>query len=153
MHWSSTNNQAIFSDNADLRIYEVCAGLYFAVDAYFRKERANINSEYRNNLRYHLMMQLAWKLNGSRPIHLAALRGLKVANLTDTDIKTVLDHTIALFDKAGAQDKVAKGEAFTTILKDNSLVGSSKVPTPTAMGAGGSVAPIPAATATPAPTS
>lgn len=145
--------QAIFSDNTDLRIYEVCAGLYFAVDAYFRKERANINSEYRNNLRYHLMMQLAWKLNGSRPIHLAALRGLKVANLTDTDIKTVLDHTIALFDKAGAQDKVAKGEAFTTILKDNSLVGSSKVPTPTAMGAGGSVAPIPAATATPAPTS
>lgn len=145
--------QAIFSDNTDLRIYEVCAGLYFAVDAYFRKERANIVSEYRNNLRYHLMMQLAWKLNGSRPIHLAALRGLKVANLTDTDIKTVLDHTIALFDKAGAQDKVAKGEAFTIILKDHSLVGSSKVPTPTAMGAGGSVAPIPAATATQAPTS
>lgn len=129
----------------------MCAGLYFTVDAYFRKERANINSQYRNNLRYHMMMQLAWKLNGSRPVHLAALRGLKVNSLTDVDLKTVLDHTTALFDGAGAQDKVAKGEAFTTKLKQNALVGSSTLVTPTAMGSVASVVPLPTATTTPAP--
>lgn len=143
--------QALFSDSTDLKLYEVCAALYFAVEAYFRKERGNIDSKYRNNLRYHLMMQLAWKLNGSRPVHPAALRSLKVAKLTDTDIKTTLDHTIARFDAAGAQDKVAKGEAFTTTLKQNSLVGSSTLATPTAMGAAAAVAPVPDATAAPAP--
>lgn len=122
--------QALFSDATDLKIYEVCARLYFAVDTYFRKESANIDSKYRNNLRYHVMMQLAWKLNNSRPVHTAALRILKVANLTDADIKTVLDHTITLFDAAGAQDKVAKGEAFTTTLKQNPLVASSKLAPP-----------------------
>lgn len=144
---------ALFSDATDLKIYEVCANLYFAVEAYFRKESANIDSKYRNNLRYHLMMQLAWKLNGSRPVHPAALRSLKAANLTDADIKTTLDHTIVLFDAAGAQDKIAKGEAFTTTLKQNSLVGSSTLATPTAMGTPAAVAPAPTTVAAPAPAS
>jgi len=133
--------QALFSDTVDLKIYEVCTALYFAVDTYFRKERANIASEYRNNLRYHIMMQLAWKLNGSRPVHPAALRALKVATLTDADIKAVLDHTKALFDAAGAKDKVAKGEAFTTTLQTKSLVSSSTLPTPTEMGTVSDVVP------------
>lgn len=133
--------QALFSDNTDLKIYEVCARLYFAVDAYFQKERANIDSKYRNNLRYHLMMQLAWRLNGSRPVHPAALRSLQVANLKDIDIKTALDHTIVHFDVAGAEDKVAKVEALTTTLKQSSLVGSSTLATPTALGTAAVVAP------------
>jgi hypothetical protein len=127
--------QRIFSDTTDLKIYDVCARLYFAVDAYFRKESANIASQHKNNLRYHVMMQLAWQLNNSRPVHPLALRHLKVANLKEADIKNVLDHTIALFDAEGAQDKVAKGEAFTEKLKQKSLVSSSAVPTPTALGA------------------
>lgn len=143
--------QSLFSDMTDLKIYEVCAGLYFAVDAYFRKESANIDSKYRNNLRYHVMMQLAWKLNGSRPVHIAALRGLKVANLTDADIKTVLDHTIAIFDAEDARDKVAKGETFTNTLKQKSLVGSSTVSTPTTMASLAAAAPEPAAIAAPVP--
>lgn len=143
--------QSLFSDMTDLKIYEVCAGLYFAVDAYFRKERANIDSKYRNNLRYHVMMQLAWKLNGSRPVHTAALRGLKVANLTDAHIKTVLDHTIEIFDAEGAQDKIAKGEAFTNTLKQKSLVGSSTLATPTTMASVAAAAAVPAAIAAPVP--
>ena len=143
--------QSLFSDMTDLKIYEVCARLYFAVDAYFRKASANIDSKYRNNLRYHVMMQLAWKLNGSRPVHTAALRGLNVANLTDADIKTVLDHTIEIFDAENAQDKVAKGEAFTNTLKQKSLVGSSTLATPTTMASTAAAAPVPAAIAAPVP--
>lgn len=141
--------QALFSDTTDLKIYEVSAGLYFAVDAYFRKDSADIPSAYRNNLRYHLMMQLAWKLNKSRPVHPAALKLLKVNTLTDADIKKVLDHTIGLFDAAGAQDKVAKNDALTETLKQNALVGSSNLATPTAMGtlAAPAAAPAPVAPA------
>lgn len=141
--------QAIFSENTDLKVYEVCAALYFAVDTYFQKERANIESKYRNNLRYHLMMQLAWQLNGSRPVHPSALRTLKVASLTDTDIKTALDHTIMHFESAGAEDKVAKNDALTTTLKQNSLVSTSTLATPTTMG---TVVPVPTPVAAPAPT-
>lgn len=143
--------QALFSESTDLKIYEVCAGLYFAVDAFFRKERANIASEYRNNLRYHIMMQLAWKLNGSRPVHPAALRSLKVANLTDADIKAVLDHTVKFFKKEDAQDKVAKGEAFTKKLRKESLVNSSTLSTPTALGSVPDAAPASTALAGPKP--
>jgi hypothetical protein len=139
--------KALFADTTDLRIYEVCARLYFAVDAYFRKESKNIDSVYRNNLRYHVMMQLAWHLNKSRPVHVAALRGLKLDGLKEGDIKAVLDHTIDLFDKAGAEDKVAKGDAFTATLVGSALVKTSTVPAPGAVAAAPAKAAAPAAPA------
>ncbi len=117
--------QALFADTTDLKIYQICAELYFAVDAYFKKGSKTIDAIYRNNLRYHLMMQLAWELNGSRPIHGAALKLLKVGTLTDANIKKVLDHTIAEFDKYGATDKAAKTDAFTVTLQKASLVKTS----------------------------
>ncbi|HEX8901571.1 AIPR family protein [Vitreimonas sp.] len=122
-----TTYQKLFADSNDLKIYEVCANLYFAVDRYFRKERASIDSIYRNNLRYHTMMQLAWKLNDSRPVHAAALKTLKVSTLTDPDIKAVLDHTIKLFDQEGAEDRVAKSDTFTETLRAQSLVKASSL--------------------------
>jgi hypothetical protein len=119
--------QQLFADTNDLNIYAVCANLYFVVDRYFRKERGSIESIYRNNLRYHTMMQLAWKLNGSRPVHAAALKALKVTSLTDDDIKAVLDHTIKLFDDEGAEDRVAKADTFTEMLRAKSLVKASSL--------------------------
>lgn len=117
--------QALFANTTDLKVYQICAELYFVVDAYFKRESQTIDAIYRNNLRYHLIMQLAWQLNGSRPIHIAALKLLKVGTLTDTIIKQVLDHTITEFNKAGATDKTAKADAFTVTLKNASLVKTS----------------------------
>ena len=115
----------MFAETTELKIYDVCANLYFVVDRYLKQERASIAQIYRNNLRYHVMMQLAWNLNGSRPVHPSTLRNLKVSSLTDIEIKSVVDHTIALFDKAGAEDRRAKGEAFTSNLQQNALVKTS----------------------------
>lgn len=124
--------QALFADTTELKVYQVCAELYFAVDAYFKKETKVIDTVYRNNLRYHLMMQLAWQLNGSRPVHVAALKLLKVGTLTDATIKKVLDHTIAEFDKVGATDKTAKTDAFTATLQEAALVKTSALGVPAA---------------------
>jgi hypothetical protein len=115
----------IFSDRIDLKIYDVCTNIYFAVDKYFREERASIPAIYRNNLRYHVMMQVAWRLNGSWPVHPAALRGLKLAALKNLDIKKILDHTIKRFDEFGAEDRFAKSEPFTIDLQQNALVKAS----------------------------
>ena len=111
----------LFADTTHLEVYRVCADLYFVVDAYFKKHKS-VDSIYQNNLRYHLMMLLAWRLNGSRPVHPAALRYLKVSLLKDSDLKAELDHAIKLFDKAGAEDRIAKDAAFTDNLKKNSLL-------------------------------
>lgn len=114
----------MFAANMDLNIYKVCAELYFFVDSYLRRERKAIATIHRNNLRYHLMMSLAWRLNGSRPVHVAALTKLKVDTLKDADAKEELAHLIKLFDKAGASDKTAKDAAFTA-----TLIKKAKVPT------------------------
>lgn len=136
---------ALFADSTDLKIYQVCAELYFAVSAYFKKESKAIDTVYRNNLRYHLMMQLAWQLNESRPIHIAALRQLKVSTLTDATIKKVLDHTIAEFDKVGAADKTVKSDAFTRALQKASLVKTSSLATPADVPTAPAAAPAPVA--------
>ena len=117
--------RALFADTTDLKIYQVCAELFFKVDAYFKQNNKLIDSIYRNNLRYHLLMQLAWELNGARPVHPSALARLKVSTLTDATIKKVFDHTIAEFDKVGAIDKNAKVDIFTKKLKDAALVKTS----------------------------
>jgi len=117
--------QEIFSNTTDLKIYDVCANIHFIVEKYFKDKRTSISAVYRNNLRYHVMMQLAWKLNGSWPVHPAALRSLKVASLSEADIKAVLDHTIDRFDNIGAEDRHAKSEAFTKDLQLHALVNAS----------------------------
>ncbi|WP_192255612.1 AIPR family protein [Mesorhizobium caraganae] len=117
----------LFSDEIDLAIYQVAANLYFAIDTYFRKIRKTVDAIYRNNLRYHLMMSLAWRLNGSRPVHAQALKNLKVSTLTDSVIEVEFKHIMKLFNQAGAEDKTAKDQAFTATLKKKSLVKESKL--------------------------
>jgi hypothetical protein len=121
---------ALFSDDTDLKIYQVCAEIFFKVDSYFKENAKSIDSSYRNNLRYHLMMQLAWELNGSRPVHRAALAKLKVSGLKSETLTKVFDHTISEFDKDGATDKVAKTDGFTQKLKQAALVKASSAEQP-----------------------
>jgi hypothetical protein len=122
----------MFDPGTDLQIYRTCAQLLFVVNSYLRRKRKEIDAIYRNNLRYHLMMSLAWRLNGSRPVHAAALGKLKVSTLNDADIAEELAHIIKLFDKAGASDKIAKDAAFTASLVKNAQVKASVLATPTA---------------------
>lgn len=124
---SEEEYQLLFSEHIDLKIYQVCAELFFKVDAYFKANGKAIDSINRNNLRYHLMMQLAWDLNGARPIHPSALAKLKVSKLSDASIKKVLDHTIAEFESFGATDKTAKTDVFTEKLRAVALVKTSSL--------------------------
>jgi hypothetical protein len=119
--------QKLFSDDNHLAIYKVCAELHFAVDVYLKSVRKTVDSIYRNNLRYHLMMQLSWRVNGSRPVHESRLKSLKISALKEADIKLEFDHAMKLFDKAGAEDKTAKDIDFTKILKSKSIVKQSSL--------------------------
>jgi hypothetical protein len=115
----------MFSEVNGLEVYEFCAELHFAVDRYLKTIRKTVDSIYRNNLRYHLMMQLSWRLNGSWPLHPARYKTLDVSTLTDATIKLEFDHTMKLFKNEGLEDRVAKDASFTTLLKTKSLVKKS----------------------------
>lgn len=117
----------MFSADVPLEVYKFCAELHFAVDAYLKANKNSIETIYRNNLRYHLMMQLSWRLNGTWPIHPSKYKHLDVSTLTDANIKLELDHAIKLFKKAGPTDRVAKDVAFTKLLKTGSLVKESSL--------------------------
>lgn len=112
----------MFEPETDLNIYKVCAQLYFVVDTYFKQERKMLQSVYRNNLRYHLMMTLTWRLNKSRPVHRAALGALKVSTLKKADIADEMAQLRKIFDKAGATDKTAKDAAFTDAVRKRSKI-------------------------------
>jgi hypothetical protein len=135
--------EQMFDPSTDLNIYKVCAQLYFIVNDYLRRNRKTIPTIHRNNLRYHLMMALAWRLNKSRPVHPAALGKLNVGPLKDADIADELAHIVKLFKKAEASDKIAKDAGFTKVLTKN-----AKVPTSTlgkAKGGKSTGAPVKAA--------
>lgn len=117
----------MFDPATDLNIYRVCALLYFAVDSYFKAERASISAVYRNNLRYHLMMSLSWRLNKSRPVHPAALGKINVSSLKKADIADEMANLMKTFDKAGATDKTAKDSGFTSTVRKKSKVPASSL--------------------------
>lgn len=143
--------EALFADKIDLKLFQICAEIYFLVNAYFKKESKVIDAIYRNNLRYHLMMQLAWQINGSRPVHITALRQLKVSTLNDAVIKSVLDHTIVEFEKFGATDSSSKSDAFTRKLQESSLVKTSNLSASASASAAASAGSAPATVANSTP--
>jgi len=117
--------EEMFNSSTNMSVYKVCAELYFIVNGYLRRNRKTIETIHRNNLRYHLMMSLAWRLNKSRPVHAAALGKLNVSSLKDEDIADELAHIVKFFKKAGASDKVAKDASFTKALIKNAKVKTS----------------------------
>ena len=84
----------VFSPSIDLEIYLWAAKLQRRVDAFIVSDAANATIDQRSNLKFHLSMLIADKLNNSpvkRPQQLRSL-ALRDASLTD-------DEMVALFDK------------------------------------------------------
>ena len=122
--------EQLFADATHLEIYKFCADLYFAIDIFLKQIRGAVDSIYRNNLRYHLMMGLSWRLNKSRPVHVSRLRTLKVSDLKEVDLEAEFNHIMQLFTTAGAEDRVAKDADFTEMLKAKALVKTSSLKSP-----------------------
>ena len=116
----------LFSETSGLEVYKFCAEMHFLVDAYFKKNKNTVEAIYRNNLRYHLMMQLSWRLNGSWPLHPSRYKTLDASTMTEADIKTEFEHAMKLFKQRGLEDRVAKDASFTALVEKRSLVSRTK---------------------------
>ncbi len=113
---------SIFSTNRNthpLEMYGVAARLLSAVEDYFRTIQNPANQVHRNNLRFHVLMVLAWAIHGSKTLPIPAFAKLKISKATPEQLEAVTDWVFSEFDQAGAEDKIAKDSDFTERLKTN----------------------------------
>lgn len=102
----------IFSLGHNLGIYDSCFRLHFVVAEYFHTVRSEVDSIYRNNLKFHTMMVLSWELHGAKDISPQELADLDISSASQEMISTVFQWLCSLFDDSGADDKVAKDHSF-----------------------------------------
>lgn len=108
----------MFSVNYDMGLYEACAQLNFIVEKYFRHNRKSIDSIYRNNLRFHTMMVLAWNLLGTKSTSHNTISGIEMPGANDSSVSQAFDWVRQRFDETGAEDSTAKDNSFVEVLKD-----------------------------------
>lgn len=127
---SEANYKMIFSgDKAvhPLEMYGVIASLLDRIETYFRGLSGKVDRIYRNNLKFHSLMVLAWTLNGGKAMPAPAIRKLDPKQATEAQIKKVVDWVFAEFKAAGPEDRTAKDSAFTKRLQQNWKLADTKV--------------------------
>lgn len=117
------NYNKVFPKGADLKRYLVASSMERKLNDFFQKNRKNIKTIHRNNLRFHTMMVLAWTMLGSSR---GNADGIDPNILTDAHLLKTFEWVCNEFDNTGLDVKdtkeknaIAQGEAFTTQLKSN----------------------------------
>jgi len=113
--------KAIFTEDAahPMQMYHVTTVLLMQVEAYFRSIRKTTDRALINNMKFHVLMVLAWTLNAN-----STLPGQRVAQLDPTKVDDAMLHKVAAwvfgeFTAFGATDAKARDPKFTKRLKDN----------------------------------
>lgn len=111
----------IFTDDAahPMPMYHVTTVLLMQVEAYFRSIRKTTDRALVNNMKFHVLMVLAWTLNGN-----STLPGKRIAQLDPTKVNDAMLQKVATwvfgqFTAAGPTDAKARDPKFTKRLKDN----------------------------------
>ena len=103
-----------------------------SVEAYFRTIVDQDNQVFRNNLKFHVLMVLAWSINRSQTIPALRIPQLDLSKLTSDRVKAVTGWVFSEFGAEGAADRTAKDSAFTDRLKANWTLASTEPPPATA---------------------
>jgi hypothetical protein len=127
---SDANYKKIFSSDKTvhpLELYGTVTALLDRVEAYFRGLSGKVDRVFRNNLKFHTLMVLAWSLNGGQTMPAPAIVKMDSAKATDQQLKAVTDWVFAEFKSAGPEDKTAKDASFTSRLKTNWNPAATKI--------------------------
>ena len=114
--------QTIFSSDRNthpLEIYGKVVQMLAGVDRHFRAIAIADNQIQRNNLRFHVLMVLAWTLNQNSKLPAKRIKQLDLSKMTEPVLQAVTDWVFAEFNGAGAEDKTAKDSSFTERLQAN----------------------------------
>jgi hypothetical protein len=111
------NYNKIFPKGQDLSRFSIAAALERRLDEWLRGAGSGNNSLYRNNLRYHTLMVLAWNALGAKS---NIIKGVDVNKITDLLISDAFKWvTNEYVNAGGVDDKLSKTKDFTQRLIKN----------------------------------
>lgn len=99
-----------------LAMYGVLAELNLKVEEHFRTLKGIVDQNLLNNMRFHVLMVLAWTLNMSSTLPAIRISQLKPAKVNAAVLNKVSTWVFNEFKAQGAQDKVSKDKSFTAHL-------------------------------------
>jgi hypothetical protein len=100
-----------------LAFYGVLAELNLKVEEHFRTLRGIIDQSLLNNMRFHVLMALAWTLNKNATLPAARIGQLKPNKVTAQMLNKVSSWVFDEFKTYGALDKNSKDSKFTSRLR------------------------------------
>lgn len=100
-----------------LGMYGVLAELNLKVEEHFRTLKGIVDQNLLNNMRFHVLMVLAWTLNKSATLPAIRISQLKPTKVTAGVLNKVSSWVFDEFKAAKALDKVSKDKAFTAHLQ------------------------------------
>ncbi|UAL10107.1 hypothetical protein [Caulobacter segnis] len=109
----------IFPDGANgfpLAMYGVLAELNLQVEEHFRTLKGIVDQNLLNNMRFHVLMVLAWTLNKNSTLPPIRISQLKPSKVNAAALNKVSTWVFNEFNAQGGQDKVSKDKAFTNHL-------------------------------------
>ena len=127
---SQANYSSIFSADRTkhpLEMYGTVTSLLERVEKYFRGLAGKVGQTYRNNLKFHVLMVLAWTLNGGQTMPPPAICKIDPKKAADAQMKAVVDWVFGEFKAVGAEDRTAKDKKFTDRLRANWKLAATKI--------------------------
>lgn len=106
----------IFSENYPLELYLSAARLYSRVTEFL--QTVQIGWRDKNNVRFQVMMLLAYRKVKADPIDPVNFSQQDFASLTDAEIKKAFEQVWQKYDSLGRTDAVAKGTEFAKAVRD-----------------------------------
>lgn len=111
------NYNKIFPNGQDMSRFATATALERKLDDWLRNNRSAYDALYRNNLRYHTLMVLAWDIMGEKS---RKTDGVDLKNATANNIKNAFEWVVQEYKTAGGvDDSLSKNKEFTTTLTAN----------------------------------
>ncbi len=122
-----TDYKLIFTEDAShpMAMYHVTTVLLMQVEAHFRSIRKTTDRTLVNNMKFHVLMILAWTLNGNSTLPGQRIAQLDPTKVSDAMLQRVAAWVFAEFTDDGPTDRKARDPKFTKRLKDNWTVAAT----------------------------
>ena len=109
------SNNAVFDSGYDIRVYSKSIDLVRATDALIEDTLSGCGIRDRNNLKYHVVAKIVFDSCGGE---FSATRFLGNKLVEPQDRKKIIKAANAIYNKMGANDRVAKSEEFWEAIRD-----------------------------------
>jgi hypothetical protein len=116
------DHERIFNPKLPLPLFLQCCVIMRRIEAFLKGHNPVIDATVRNNLRFYLGMVVTMRLCELPKPSAEKIAALDVTLLTDIFLEDCLVEVVALYQKLGGTDRVAKGTELGAQLRDAFMV-------------------------------